>query len=57
MSAGGVTFMGLTVDSWGIVGIIVGITITLLTYATNIYFKRKTLLLAQKTQTKLKGDS
>ena len=38
-SAGGVTMLGLTVEAWGIAGVIVGITITILTFATNVWFK------------------
>ena len=39
--AGGVTFLGMTSDSWGIAGVVIGIAIAVLTYATNLYFKIK----------------
>ena len=29
----------MTADSWGIVGVAVGIVIAVLTYATNVWFK------------------
>jgi len=38
-SAGGVTFLGLTIESWGIAGVVVGIVITVLTYATTVWFR------------------
>ena len=37
--AGSVTFIGLTAETWGIVGVICGIVIALLTYGTNVWFK------------------
>ena len=41
LAAGGTVFMGLNVQEWGIVGVIVGIVFTVLTYATTFYFKRR----------------
>ena len=38
-TSAGAVFLGLTVDEWGIVGVVVGIAVALLTYATNLYFR------------------
>ena len=41
-SASGVAvFMGLTVDEWGVLGVVVGIVLGLVTFAFNIWFKLK----------------
>ena len=41
-SASGVAvFFGLTVDEWGIIGVLVGITLGIATFAFNIWFKMK----------------
>ncbi len=32
-------FAGLTVDEWGIAGVVVGIFFIILTYATTVWFK------------------
>lgn len=41
--ASGITtmFLGLNVEQWGILACVVGIVFTVLTYATNVYFKHK----------------
>ena len=40
-TASGTVFLGMTSDTWGIIGVVVGITIAVLTYSTNLYFKLK----------------
>jgi hypothetical protein len=41
-SASGVAvFMGLTVDEWGVLGVLVGIALGLITLGFNIWFKMK----------------
>ena len=43
-SASGVAvFLGLTVDEWGILGVIVGITLSILTFGFNVWFKMQHL--------------
>lgn len=40
-AAGGSVFLGLTVDQWGIVGVLVGIVLGLATFGFNVWFKMK----------------
>ena len=40
-AAAGTTFMGLTVDEWGIVGIITGIVFGAITLGINWYYNHK----------------
>ena len=47
-TAGGSVFLGLQADTWGIVGVVVGIVIAVLTYGTNVYFKCQILKRKQK---------
>lgn len=41
IAAGGTVFLGLNIEQWGITAAVVGIAFTILTYCTNLYFKRK----------------
>lgn len=41
LASGTSVFLGLTVDEWGIVGVIVGITLGVATFAFNAWFKMK----------------
>ena len=40
-ASGGTVFAGLTVDEWGIVGVIVGIALGVATFIFNVWFKMK----------------
>ena len=40
-ASGTAVFMGLTVDEWGIVGVLVGMALGLVTLGFNIWFKMK----------------
>ena len=46
-AAGATTFLGLTVDAWGIIGVVVGIVVTIITFLVNLYFKNQHLELAK----------
>ena len=48
--AGGTVFLGMTVEEWGIAGVVIGIVITLSTFAVTVYFKRQHLKLARKNE-------
>lgn len=39
--AGGTVFLGFNIEQWGITAAVVGIVFTILTYGTNLYFKRR----------------
>ena len=41
LAGAGTVFLGLNADTWGIIGVVVGMTFMALTYATNLYFKIK----------------
>ena len=43
-----VRVFGLTVDQWTVLGIVVGMALGVIGYATNVYFKRQHLRLAEK---------
>ena len=49
-AAGGTVFLGMTVEEWGIAGVVIGILITLATFAVTVYFKRQHLKLAMKNE-------
>ena len=38
-TSAGAIFLGLSTDEWGIIGVVFGISIAALTYATNVWFK------------------
>jgi hypothetical protein len=40
-ASGAAVFLGLTVDEWGIVGVLVGIVLGAATFAFNVWFKMK----------------
>ena len=48
--AGGTVFMGMTVEEWCIAGVVIGIVVTLATFAVTVYFKRQHLKLARKNE-------
>jgi len=40
-ASGAAVWMGLTVDEWGIIGVLVGICLGVATFAFNVWFKMK----------------
>lgn len=40
-AAGASVFLGLTVNQWGVVGVIAGIALGVATFAFNVWFKMK----------------
>jgi len=40
-ASGAAVFFGLTVDEWGIIGVLVGIALGVATFAFNVWFKMK----------------
>ena len=40
-ASGAAVFFGLTVDEWGIIGVLVGIALGVATFTFNIWFKMK----------------
>ena len=41
VASGATVFLGLTVEEWGVVGIIVGIVLGLATFGVNWYYQHK----------------
>ena len=47
-AAGATVFLGLSIEQWGVVGVVVGILIGLANLLANIWFKRQHLKIAKK---------